>query len=118
MEPLALGRRALGLCVWICFQGLAPVGPKGDQGERGEQGPPGQDGTVDTSQFYTKKQTYAMSAFKQDNLVNTPGSGTVLFNSGMLRRLVASSGVTITLDSDDNLVIGSTGGCSGGTPPR
>ena len=68
---------------------------------------------INLNSYYTKTETDLRLMFKQDNIVTTSGTGTVLFNNGMLRRLIPGSGTTLTLDSNDNVVIGSTGSSSG-----
>ena len=40
----------------------------------------------------------------------------LLLSNGMLRRLVGATGISITLDSNDNIAITATGGGSGGIP--
>ena len=68
---------------------------------------------INLNSYYTKTETDLRLTFKQDNIVTTSGTGTVLFNNGMLHRLIAGSGTTLTLDSNDNVVIANTGSASG-----
>ena len=89
---------------------LSGSGPQGPAGETGAQGPPG---TVDTSQYYNKATMNIMLGFKEDNIVTTPGVGTGLVSNGMLRKLVGGTGVTLSLNGEDNLVVDSTGSSSG-----
>ena len=93
---------------------LPGSGPQGPAGPAGPEGPPGSD--ADTSQFYSKTQTNTLLTAKQNNIVSTPGSGTVLFNNGLMRRFVSGSNVTLSIDSNDNLVVAATGGGSGSIP--
>ena len=58
-----------------------------------------------------------MMGLKEDNIVTTPGTGTVLFNNGMLRRLISGTGLTFTLDNNDNIILTATGGGAGGIDP-
>ena len=84
-------------------------------GPTGPPGPEGPAGTVDTSQFYTKAQADVLLAFKQHLVVSTAGSGTEVWDSigQMVRRLVAGSGITLSLDANGNIVVNATGSSSG-----
>ena len=86
-----------GLVLLENLSGSGPVGPVGPPG------PPGD--PVDTTQFYNKTATNIMLGLKEDNIVTTLGTGTVLFNNGLLRRLIAGTGLTFTLDGNDNIII-------------
>ena len=68
---------------------------------------------INLNNYYNKSETDLRLNVKQDNIVTTSGAGTVLFNNGMLRRLIAGTGTSLSLDSNDNVVIGSTGSSSG-----
>ena len=62
-------------------------------------------------------KTSAILTCKQDNLISTPGYGTVLFNNGMLRRLISGTWLTFTFDAEDNIISTTTGGGAGGIDP-
>ena len=80
----------------------------------GPAGPPGPPGDpVDTTQFYNKTAMNIMLGLKEDNIVSTLGTGTVLFNDGQLRRLIAGTGLSITIDGNDNIILTTTGSSSG-----
>ena len=68
---------------------------------------------INLNNYYNKSETDLRLLFKQDNIVTTSGAGTVLFNNGMLRRLISGTGTTLSLDSNDNVVIDATGSSSG-----
>ena len=96
----------------VLLENLSGSGPAGPAGPAGPPGDP-----VDTTQFYTKTNTTAILTLKQDNLIHTPGSGTVLFNNGLLRRLISGTGLTFTLDNNDNIILTATGSGAGGIDP-
>ena len=98
----------------VKLEDLSGSGPAGPAGPAGPEGPAG---TVDESQYYNKTTTNLMLGLKEDNIVTTPGTGTVLFNNGMLRRLISGTGLTLTLDNNDNIIITATGGGAGGIGP-
>ena len=87
---------------------LSGSGPQGPARPAGPAGPPGED--ADTSQFYSKTQTNTLLSFKQNNIASTAGTGTELFNNGMMRRLVSGTNVTLTIDGNDNIIITAAGG--------
>ena len=95
-----------------------PQGPTGPTGATGANGADGADGTVDTTQFYTKTQADILLAFKQHIISSTSGAGTEVWDSAnnLVRRLVAGTGVTLSLDANGNIVVDSTGGGSGSIP--
>ena len=96
---------------------LDQLSGSGPQGPAGPSGPAGPAGTVYTSQFYTKAQADVLLASKNHLISSTAGSGTEVWDSAnnMIRRLVAGTGTTLTLDANGNIVVTATGG-SGGIP--
>ena len=83
------------------LSGSGPAGPPG------VAGPAGDDGTVDYSNIYTKQEVDTRLLFKQQLVSSTSGTGTEVWDSGMVRRLVAGSGVTLSLDANENIVVAS-----------
>ena len=64
----------------------------------------------DLSGVYTKNEIDTQLLFKQHIISSTAGSGTEVWDSNMIRRLVGGSNVTLSLDSNGNIVVDSTGG--------
>ena len=61
---------------------------------------------------YTKGETNTLLLFKQGLLVTNTGAGISAFNSvsQLVRKLVGGSNVQLSLDSEDNVIIESSGG--------
>ena len=70
----------------------------------------------DLTNYYNKSEVDIRLAFKQHLLDNRSGTGSTLLASNLVRRLRAGDNVTITRDTDGNLIIASTGGGSSGIP--
>ena len=107
-----LGGRATRV---VSTNGLVFLEDLSGSGPTGPPRPEGPPGTVDMSQFYTKTQTNGLLAYKQKLLASTSGSGTVLFNNGLLRRLVAGTIAALSNNSSDD-VSTDNAGSSGGIP--
>ena len=62
---------------------------------------------------YTKAESDTLLLCKQNVLDNNVGAGSTLISGSTLRRIVGSSSVTISQDSDGNLVLTASGSSSG-----
>ena len=72
-------------------------------------------GDTDLSAYYTSQQVDTRLLFKQTVISSTSGTGTEVWDStaNMVRRLVAGTGVTLSVDANGNIVVDSTGSSSG-----
>ena len=70
---------------------------------------------VDLTNYYNKNEVDTRLLFKQHIISSTSGAGQELWDStnNMVKRLVAGTGVTLTIDANGNVVLDSTGGGSG-----